>query len=98
MPDAAAFTTVAFLDEQIGGNTVGTFPRGSEILYVDLLCLGVHSVDIVIDGVGTFPAPCSPDGSVQSHNEFGVEFVDTYTVAVDASDTQMWSITLTEHE
>lgn len=87
---------MAVLDKQVGANAVGTFSRNGPVLYVDLLCMGGESVEIDIAGVGKFPVPCSDDGSVQSHNEFDVSFVDTYSVAINAGAEQQWAVTLSE--
>ena len=93
-PDAAISKVVAFLDSQRGQQSVGTFTRENDILFVDLTCVGTGVVDVVIQGVGDFPLPCTPAGLQQTHSEFDISFVDTYAVSVVATAEQLWGITI----
>lgn len=85
---------IASLDSQRGSFELGTFAREGDTLYVDVLCIGSGFVDVTIEGIASFMAPCTGDGSPQTHNDNTSSFVDSFTVSVAATNSQRWAITV----
>ena len=84
-------TTVIAAESQSGSISIGTFETTGDRIEVDLRCAGSGEVQLELPNIGSFPLPCSADGSLLTSSSFAVQ-TPTFGVGVTATPDQLWSI------